>query len=292
EVRTLRDPRAQRRDLPVGEAITLRRHHVGVVGRQPDAQQELAVVRMLAIDDLAALAAGEQGLAAVEPQAALRLAQAAARVGVGRAVAVEAALAQDRQHVALELDALLRRRRGGEQHDGDRRCPHANSAAIGRPVSATRNGRPGGEITTWSTSRPSAWAIVALKSGTVTGSSTTASPRSSVLPCRTPPLMPPPASRQEKACGWWLRPSRSAVISGVRPNSVASTTSVSSSMPRASRSESSVDSVRSRRGHFSSIASKLSTCVSQPPLCTSTKRTPCSHSRRASSTPWPKPSRP
>ena len=60
---------------------------------------------------------------------------------------------------------------------------------------------PEGEVTIRSSGRPSAVAMVALKSWMLTGLSRTSRPSASVLPYARPPRMPPPASRQLKALG-------------------------------------------------------------------------------------------
>src|SRR5690606_24608203 len=121
--------------------------------------------------------------ATVEPQPALRLAHPTVPVGVLAAVAVEAPRLQDREDVGLEVDLLRGGGRGGQrEHRAPEQGVHANSSSAGRPLSATVNGRPSGEVTTCSSGRPSACAIVALKSGIESGRSTISRPSASVLP--------------------------------------------------------------------------------------------------------------
>ena len=65
----------------------------------------------------------------------------------------------------------------------------------------------------------------------VIGRSITLAACLSVAPIVRPRFSPPPAMTIENACGQWSRPAI-ALIRGVRPNSVVSTTSVESSWPR------------------------------------------------------------
>ena len=72
---------------------------------------------------------------------------------------------------------------------------------------------------------------VAIRSGADVGRSSTARPSLLVRPTAWPPLMPPPASTTDQACGKWSRPAP-ALMTGVRPNSPIHTIRVESRRPR------------------------------------------------------------
>jgi hypothetical protein len=78
----------------------------------------------------------------------------------------------------------------------------------------------------------------------------------------TPPFSPPPAIQTVKPKMWWSRPS-APCEPGVRPNSVANNTSVSSSSPRRSRSSSSAPIGWSTASAFSGMVG-LQTAVRVP----------------------------
>ena len=85
-----------------------------------------------------------------------------------------------------------------------------------------------------------------------------------------PPRTPAPAKTAEKTAAQWSRPSRLLALPvlepmrGVRPNSPVTTTSVSSSRPRTSRSSSKADTPRSIGGSSRPLSDlKLAECVSQ-----------------------------
>ncbi len=90
--------------------------------------------------------------------------------------------------------------------------------ALPRPSPRRRSGgsrAPGTRYVSRVWSRPSRCRIVACRSWTWTGSSTTWKPRSSVLPSVMPGLMPPPASHMVNACGMVVA-AQAAAERGVR----------------------------------------------------------------------------
>ena len=75
--------------------------------------------------------------------------------------------------------------------------------------------------------------MVAVKSAGVTGFVAGRPAILSLAPYTCPPLMPPSAKSTLKHSGQCSRPALLLVIFGERPNSAATTTSVSSSFPAA-----------------------------------------------------------
>ena len=103
--------------------------------------------------------------------------------------------------------------------------------------------------------------MVAWKSFTEILSFAARSPNSSVSPTACPPFTPPPASHIVYPYGLWSRPLPPCDI-GVRPNSLAQTTRVSFSSPRAFRSFRSPAIGTSTCPHIFSWLPLMSSCAS------------------------------
>ena len=100
-----------------------------------------------------------------------------------------------------------------------------------------------------------------------------------------PGFTPAPAIQTVKARPWWSRPylgeSTSPCTYGVRPNSPAQITNVSSSKPRIRKSWISAPEAMSVSSHCIRNCCDKLPCVSQPTWNNWMKRTPRSASRRA-----------
>src|SRR5439155_24932728 len=94
------------------------------------------------------------------------------------------------------------RQQGGGPSQVQQAADHTSTSLMGlADLSTMRMGRPMSDMFSLSGSMPSARQMVARKSITATGRSSTVEPSGLVLPTTWPPLIPPPASTVVQALG-------------------------------------------------------------------------------------------